>query len=80
MKYLFIFILILVLLSWFFRMAMGYFARNFFNNLNNNSQASKPKTRYKTGKQGDVHIDKQPARDKKIKEDVGEYVDYEDIK
>lgn len=80
MKYLLIFILILVLLSWFFRMIMGYFARNFFNNLNNNNrQESKPKTQ-KTRKQGDVHIDKQPARDKKIKEDVGEYVDYEEIK
>jgi hypothetical protein len=61
-------------------MIMGYFARNFFNNLNNNNrQESKPKTQ-KNRKQGDVHIDKQPARDKKIKEDVGEYVDYEEIK
>jgi hypothetical protein len=60
-------------------MIMGYFARNFFNNLTNTKQ-SRPKTQHKTGKQGDVHIDKQPARDKKIKENVGEYVDYEDIK
>jgi hypothetical protein len=58
-------------------MIMGYFARNFFNI---NGQANRPKTRHKTKKQGDVHIDKQPARDKKIKDDVGEYVDYEEIK
>jgi hypothetical protein len=58
-------------------MIMGYFARNFFNI---NRPADRPKTRYKTRKQGDVHIDRQPARDKKIKEDVGEYVDYEEIK
>jgi hypothetical protein len=58
-------------------MIMGYFARNFLNNLTNNKQT---KTQYKTRKQGDVHIDKQPVRDKKIKEDIGEYVDYEEIK
>jgi hypothetical protein len=58
-------------------MIMGYFARNFFNI---NEQATRQKTQYKTKKQGDIHIDKQPARDKKIKNDVGEYVDYEEIK
>jgi hypothetical protein len=58
-------------------MIMGYFARNFFNI---NGQANRPKNHHKTRKQGDVHIDKQPARDKKIKDDVGEYVDYEEIK
>jgi hypothetical protein len=57
---------------------MGYFARNFFNITGQTT--SKPKTQHKTRKQGDVHIDRQPARDKKIKEDVGEYVDYEEIK
>jgi hypothetical protein len=78
MKYLFIFILILVILSWFFRKIMGYFARNFFNV---NGQENIPKQpRRKTRKQGDVHIDRQPARDKKIKDDVGEYVDYEELK
>jgi hypothetical protein len=59
-------------------MIMGYFARTFFNI--NGQEPSKQKTRHKTGKQGDIHIDKQPARDKKIKDDVGEYVDYEEIK
>jgi hypothetical protein len=60
-------------------MIMGYFARNFFNNLNNSKQP-RPQAKHKTGKKGDVHIDKQPVRDKKIKDDVGEYVDYEEIK
>jgi hypothetical protein len=60
-------------------MIMGYFARNFFN-INNNEPADRPKTRHRTGKKGDMHIDRQPARDKKIKDDVGEYVDYEEIK
>jgi hypothetical protein len=59
---------------------MGYFARKFMGNLSGNKQSEKPKTKYKNGKQGDVHIDKQPARDKKIKDNVGEYVDYEEIK
>ncbi|MDR1169700.1 MAG: DUF4834 family protein [Prevotellaceae bacterium] len=77
MKFLLVFILILIILSWFFRMIMGYFARNFFNI---NGQANRQKTQPKTGKRGDVHIDKQPARDKKIKDNVGEYVDYEEIK
>jgi hypothetical protein len=58
-------------------MIMGYFARNFFNI---NIPSGKPKTQHKRRKQGDVHIDRQPARDKKIKDDVGEYVDYEEIK
>jgi hypothetical protein len=60
-------------------MIMGYFARNFFNIT---GQTTKQKTQHKTKtrKQGDIHIDKQPARDKKIKDDVGEYVDYEEIK
>jgi hypothetical protein len=70
-------ILVLVLLSWLFRMVMGYFARTFFSNFNNEQT---PKTKQKSRKQGDVHIDKQPSREKKIKEDVGEYVDYEEIK
>jgi hypothetical protein len=61
-------------------MVMGYFARTFFDNLTNGKPTGKAKTRHNTRKQGDVHIDKQPARDKKIKEDVGEYVDYEEIK
>ncbi|MDR0386179.1 MAG: DUF4834 family protein [Prevotellaceae bacterium] len=77
MKYLFIFILILILMSWFFRLIMGYFARRFFNI---DELPKRQKTQRKTGKRGDVHIDRQPARDKKIKDDVGEYVDYEDIK
>jgi uncharacterized ion transporter superfamily protein YfcC len=76
-KVLLILILILVILSWFFRMIMGYFARTFFNI---NGTTNRSKTQHKTRKQGDIHIDKQPARDKKIKEDVGEYVDYEEIK
>jgi hypothetical protein len=59
-------------------MIMGYFARNFFNI--NNEQADRPKTQHRTRKKGDIHIDRQPARDKKIKDDVGEYVDYEEIK
>jgi hypothetical protein len=58
-------------------MIIGYFARNFFNI---NGQETRPKTQNKTRKRGDIHIDKQPARDKKIKNDVGEYVDYEEIK
>jgi hypothetical protein len=58
-------------------MIMGYFARKFFN-INNSTD--RPKTQHKTRKQGDVHIDRQPVRDKKIKDDVGEYVDYEEIK
>jgi hypothetical protein len=56
---------------------MRYFARTFFNI---NGPASRPKNQRKPGKQGDIHIDKQPARDKKIKDNVGEYVDYEEIK
>jgi hypothetical protein len=56
---------------------MGYFARRFFNI---DELPKRQKTQRKTGKRGDVHIDRQPARDKKIKDDVGEYVDYEDIK
>jgi hypothetical protein len=59
-------------------MTMGYFARNFFNITG--QQANKQKTQRKTRKQGDVHIDRQPSRDKKIKDNVGEYVDYEEIK
>jgi hypothetical protein len=58
-------------------MAMGYFARTFLSNFSN-EQA--PKTKQKTRKQGEIHIDKQPSKEKKIKEDVGEYVDYEEIK
>jgi hypothetical protein len=58
-------------------MIMGYFARNFFNIT---GQTDRQKTQHKTRKQGDVHIDRQPARDKKIKDDIGEYVDYEEIK
>jgi hypothetical protein len=27
-----------------------------------------------------VHVSKQPPRDKKIRENVGEYIDYEEIK
>jgi hypothetical protein len=61
-------------------MFMGYFARKFMGNLSGNRQSEKPKAKNKTRKQGDVHIDKQPARDKKIKRNVGEYVDYEEIK
>jgi hypothetical protein len=60
-------------------MIMGYFVRNFFN-ITGQAHRSQPKTQHKTRKQGDVHIDKQPSRDKKIKGDVGEYVDYEEIK
>jgi uncharacterized protein involved in cysteine biosynthesis len=78
MKFLIILLLVLLLLSWFFRMIMGYFARNFFNIVG--GQTNKQKTQRKTRKQGDVHIDRQPARDKKIKDDVGEYVDYEEMK
>jgi hypothetical protein len=77
MKFLITFILILIILSWFFRMIMGYFARNFFN-VNRPADGPKPQQREK--KRGDIHIDKQPTRDKKIKDDVGEYVDYEEIK
>ncbi|MDR2383285.1 MAG: DUF4834 family protein [Prevotellaceae bacterium] len=77
MKYLITFIAILIILSWFFRIIKWYFAKNFFNI---NGSANRSKTYYKTRKQGDVHIDKQPARDKKIKDDVGEYIDYEEIK
>ncbi|MDR2027472.1 MAG: DUF4834 family protein, partial [Prevotellaceae bacterium] len=76
--FLLIIVLLILILSWFFRVIMGYFARTFFNI---DSQAnSRPKTQRKAGKQGDIHIDRQPARDKKIKNDVGEYVDYEEIK
>jgi hypothetical protein len=62
-------------------MIMGYFARNFFNMMGQ-GQATKQKTQHKTKtrQQGDVHIDRQPSRDKKIKDNVGEYVDYEEIK
>jgi hypothetical protein len=70
-------ILILVVLSWLFRMVMGYFARTFLSNFTNGQT---PKTKEKSRKQGDVHIDKQPSKEKKIKDDVGEYVDYEEIK
>jgi hypothetical protein len=58
-------------------MIMGYFVRKF---INITGQTNRPKTQYKYRKQGDVHIDKQPERDKKIKDNVGEYVDYEEIK
>jgi hypothetical protein len=58
-------------------MIMGYFARTFFNVT---GHEEKPKTQRKKRKQGDVHIDRQPSRDKKIKDSVGEYVDYEEIK
>jgi hypothetical protein len=58
-------------------MIMGYFARNFFNI---NGEVNRPKTQRKSRKQGSIHVDRQPARDKKIKDDVGEYVDYEEIK
>jgi hypothetical protein len=77
MKFLIIIILVLVLLSWFFRMIMGYFARTFLSNFTNGQP---PKTKQQTRRQGEIHIDKQPSKDKKIKEDVGEYVDYEEIK
>jgi len=72
MKY----ILVIILIFWLLSAIVKFFVRGFFSQFNT-QQA--PKGRKKAKKQGEVHINKKPTRDKKIKEDVGEYVDYEEI-
>ncbi|MDR2562953.1 MAG: DUF4834 family protein [Prevotellaceae bacterium] len=77
MNFLLKFILISILLSWLLRVVIAYFARNFLNN-SGGRQQNYNKTRRR---EGEMHITKQPGgRDKKIRKDVGEYVDYEEIK
>jgi hypothetical protein len=79
MKFILIFILMLVVLGWLLNALLKYFVRNLFGNLENRHRQDR-QAKSKTGRRGEVHIDKQPPRDKKIKKDVGEYVDYEEIK
>jgi len=71
------FILIILIIFWIFRLIINYFARSFMKNLNNNGQNDYTQTKRK--KEGDIHIEKKPAQNKKIKKDVGEYIDYEDV-
>jgi hypothetical protein len=68
-------LLILFLLSWLIRGIIGYFS--VFGNVNR-TQNLRNNTAKKNAKTGDVNISSKP-RDKKIKKNVGEYVDYEEI-
>lgn len=78
MGFLLKFILISILLSWLFRLVASYFARKISNNPGGRRQYDRGGTRRR---EGEIHIDKQPGeRDKKIRKDVGEYIDYEEVK
>lgn len=75
LKFLLIFILVSILVSWVFRAMVTYAAKKFVNNF---SQQNQDGYQSRNRKEGDVHI-RQTPRDKKIDKDVGEYVDYEEI-
>lgn len=74
------FILIILAISWIVRLLIANVTRNIMNSLGGGRQQYQRPKQKRTKKQGDIHIDKKPERDKKIKKDVGEYVDYEEIK
>ncbi|MDR2423504.1 MAG: DUF4834 family protein [Prevotellaceae bacterium] len=63
---------------WLLKSVIKYFLRSFISSFTT-IQQPKPK-KGKIRKQGEVHVSKQPPRDKKIRENVGEYIDYEEIK
>lgn len=76
MGFLLKFFLISIILSWLFRTVIRYFTRNFMDNSNGRRQTYQ---RRPQRREGEIQIDKRPGNDKKIKKDMGEYVDYEEI-
>ena len=68
------FILISIAITWLFRLAASYFVGKFFGNVQRN-QRKDSDTKRKSGK-----FSNNADTDKKINKDVGEYVDYEEIK
>lgn len=71
-------VLITVVVIWLLKTVIKYFLRSIISNFTS-VQQPKPK-KGKIRKQVEVHVSQQPPRDKKIRENVGEYVDYEEIK
>ena len=70
------FILISIAITWLFRLVVGYFSKSFFNNI----QQGQNRSGKSTGQEGKMNINKKPEFDKKINKNVGEYIDYEEIK
>ncbi|MDR0560177.1 MAG: DUF4834 family protein [Prevotellaceae bacterium] len=75
LKYILIFFAVLWLLGTVFKYFIRGVARSIFG-----GEQPAPQKKTKPRKQGEIHIEKQPPREKKIKENVGEYIDYEEIK
>ncbi|WP_423147489.1 DUF4834 family protein [Rubrolithibacter danxiaensis] len=83
LKFLFITICILWLVRFVFRLLLPLLLQRLFNKVQNQAtQGTHRSYEYSSKKQGSVHVDYIPPKDKEARaaDKAGEFVDYEEIK
>lgn len=65
---------IYVVFKLFTRIFLPYMVKEFVKNMGND-----PRMKSKPGKEGDVQVEYKPGKDKKIKGNQGDYIDFEEI-
>ena len=72
------FILILLIIFFLIRIVTRYVLRSYMKNVKQNFENQK--NQYSNKKDGDITINSQAKKDKKIDQNEGDYVDFEEIK
>lgn len=81
LKFIFIFLLVYYGLKLITRYVVPFFAKRYIKNMQNNfNKQQHNKSYYNKSNEGDVIIKSNQRKGKKVDKDIGEYIDYEEVK
>ncbi len=80
LKFIFIFLLIFYGLKLITRFVVPFFAKRYMKKMQKDLYNQQHQRSNKKANEGDVIIESHPKNGKKFDKDVGEYIDYEEIK
>ncbi len=81
LKFIFIFLLVYYGLKLITRYVVPFFAKRYIKNMQNNfNKQQHKKPYYNKSNEGDVIIKSNQRKGKKVDKDIGEYIDYEEVK
>jgi len=74
LRFILIFILVVFLITFVFRLLFSYFIKHLGKKYGGYKYDEKEK------KEGEVYVSRNPERDKVVDQNVGEYIDFEEVK
>ena len=74
LRFFFIFFLAIIVLGYVFRFVARLYLKRFQNNYNQSQNKQKQRP------EGEVYVSKTVKKDKVVDKDVGDYIDYEEVK